>query len=217
MSVATKKWYSIAFGIVLTTVSLSTFAITPELRVKLGGSAGIDHWDIPNIASGTANQKTGGNFQVEVAFLTEANSGVGFVGTLGAFGRRHSGNVPDPVLPTDIDYNAGGVVGSAGIAYSVNSNLHFEGRFELGIGTGKPTLTTPGFAWNQVQAKGYGSAALIGGVYYTFASPGIQLGLELGTQSFTGNFQIWNNGGFWSDASVKGSGAIGNLTVGYRF
>jgi len=188
-----------------------------DLRVKLGGAAGVDHWDIPGIANGTATQKAGGNFQIDLAFLTESNSGVGFVGTLGVFGRRHSGNVPDPVLPTDIDYDAGGVAGSAGIAYSVNSNLHFEGRFELGIGTGKPTLTTPGVSWNSVQAKGYGSASLIAGVYYTFTDPRIQLGLELGTQSFQGDFQIWNNAGFWTDASVKGSGGIGNLTIGYRF
>ncbi len=45
----------------------------------------------------------------------------------------------------------------------------------------------------------------------------MQIGLELGSQSFVGNFQIWNNAGYWSDGKVEGSGGIINLVVGVYF
>ncbi|HTQ74070.1 MAG TPA: hypothetical protein VMI74_07270 [Burkholderiales bacterium] len=188
-----------------------------DLRVKLGGAAGIDHVEVTNIVTADATQDAGGNFQIELVMAQRPESGVGLVGSVGLFGRQHNGKVPDPVLPTDIKYAAAGVSGSIGASFRANENLNFEGRLELGIGSGVPTLTTPGFAWNSVRAGLYSSASLIFGSYYTITSPGLQIGLELGAQSFVGNFQIWNNTGFWSDAKVSGSGGMGNLIVGYRF
>jgi hypothetical protein len=189
----------------------------PELRIKLGGAAGISKAEVTNIGNVDVTQDAGGNVQVEVAMTLRSDSGVALVGSAGLFSRQHNGHVNDPVLPTDIKYDAGGVSGSIGASFRASENLHFEGRLELGIGSGKPTLTTPGFVWNDVRYGGYSSASLIFGGYYTFAKPGLQIGLELGSQSFVGNFQIWNNGGFWSNAKVEGGGAIGNFIVGVHF
>ena len=188
----------------------------PDLRVKLGGAAGINKAEITNIVTANATQEASGNFQVELVMTQRRESGVGFVGSVGLFSRQHNGKVPDPVLPTDIKYDAAGASGSIGASFKANESLHFEGRFELGIGSGKPTLTTPGFIWNSVRSRGYSSASLIFGGYYT-TRPGVQFGLEVGSQSFVGNFQIWNNAGYWSDGKVSGSEAIGNLIVGFRF
>jgi len=150
---------------------------------------------------------------------TRSQSGVGFVGTVGLFGRSHSGKGPSPPFPgtTTIDYDAYGVAGSVGVSLRANENLHFEGRLELGVGDGEPKLTTTGFTWNQVKSGLYTSASLIFGGYYTIATPGVQIGLELGSQSFEGEFQIWNNSGYWSDGKVSGGGVIGNVSVGFRF
>jgi len=181
----------------------------------LGGAAGIKDIEVLNLGTVSATQEGGGNLQVELVMTTRGD--MAFVGSVGLFDRQHNGKVPSSTLPTDIKYDAGGVSGSIGASFKANANLHFEGRLELGIGSGEPTLTTPGFAWNSVRSGVYSSASLIFGGYYTFTSPGVQIGLELGAQSFVGNFQIWNNAGFWSDAKVSGSGGIGNLIVGYRF
>jgi len=189
----------------------------PHLRVKLGGAAGINKGEVTNVVTSNATQEAGGNFQVELVVTQRLESGVAFVGSVGLFGRQHNGKVTDPVFPTDIKYDAGGVSGSIGASFKANENLHFEGRFELDIGAGKPTLTTPGFIWNSVRPGGYSAAALIFGGYYTITRPGVQIGLELGSQSFVGNFQIWNNAGYWSDGKVEGSGGIINLVVGVYF
>lgn len=189
----------------------------PDLRIKLGGAAGINHAEVSNIVTADATAQAGGNFQIELVMTQRHESGLALVGSVGLFGREHNGNIPDPTLPTDIKYDAGGVSGSIGGSFRANKNVHFEGRLELGIGSGKPTLTAPGFIFNSVRPGVYSSASLIVGGYYTFAAPGVQLGLELGVQSFVGNFQIFNNAGFWSDAKVSGNNAIGNLIAGYRF
>lgn len=101
--------------------------------------------------------------------------------------------------------------------FKATSNLNFETRIEAGAGEGKPDISTPGWAWHEVKEKGYAFFSFIVGTYYTFPMPRIQLGVEIGAQSFTGDFQIWNSSGFWNDADVSGSGGIVNLAVGYRF
>jgi hypothetical protein len=212
------KWLSALVGMIMVAAPLSAFAeFNTDLRVKLGNAAGIDKIEFSNGLTGDVSSQGGGNFQVELVLTQKQESGVGLVGSVGLFGRQHSGSVDDPIRPTDIKYDAGGVSGSIGASVKANESLHFEGRFELGLGSGKPTLTTPGFVWNEVQEGGYSSASLIFGGYYTVNKPGVQIGLELGTQSFVGNFKIWNNAGYWADAKVKGSGGIFNLVFGYRF
>jgi len=187
-----------------------------DLRVKLGSAAGVDTLEFSNIGTFDASQSDSGNFQVEVAFTPEQGP-VNFVGTVGLFGRNHEGHIVDPFEPTDVKYEAGGLSGSAGVSIKANENLHFEGRLELAVGSGKPTLTTPFVIWNPVKEGGYAATSLILGGYFTISKPGLQLGLELGAQSFVGNFQIWNNAGFWADGKVKGSGGTANLVIGYRF
>jgi len=93
----------------------------------------------------------------------------------------------------------------------------FEGRFELALGSGNPTLNTPSFTWNTTRKGLYTATSLILGGYYTISKPRLQPGLELGAQSFVGKFQIWNTAGFWADGKVKGSGGTANLVIGYRF
>ena len=214
-----KKWLSVIFGICFVGAAHVAVAETNiDLRVKLGSAAGVDTVEVTNIGETDATQSGSGNFQVEVAFTPQSSSGANFVGTIGVFGRNHKGQVADPVLPTDVEYSAAGLSGSAGISVKASDNFHFEGRFELDLGSGKPTLTTPGFVWNTTREGGYAATSLILGGYYTISKPGLQLGLELGAQSFVGNFQIWNSiTGSWMAGKVKGTGGTANLVIGYRF
>jgi hypothetical protein len=214
----TQKWPAIILGIGLLAATHTAVAGTDiDMRVKLGSAAPADKVEFSNGLEGTASSQSSGNFQIEAAIIPQTDSGVNFVGTVGIFGRHHAGHVDDPVLPTDVEYDASGLSGSAGVGIKASDNVHFEGRFELALGAGKPTLTTPGFVWNETKAGGYSSGSLILGGYVTISKPGLVLGLELGAQSFTGNFQIWNNNGTWTDGKVKGSGGTVNLVVGYRF
>jgi hypothetical protein len=213
-----KKWLLIVFCIGLISFSSVAFAeMKVDLRVKAGSAAGVDTVEFTNIAQGDASQESSGNFQIEVAFTPQSGGPVNFVGTVGLFERDHKGYVDDPVLPTDVKYEASGLSGSAGISIKANKLVHFEGRFELAFGTGKPTLSTPGYIWNDTRDGNYVSTGIIMGGYVTMRNPRLQIGLELGAQSFTGKFQIWNNGGYWSDGEVRGSGGTANLVLGYRF
>ncbi len=212
------RWLSIVLGIGLVAVSHAAFAEGDvDLRVKLGSAAGADKIELTNLGGADTSKKSSSNFQIEVAFSPRSDTAAHFVGTIGLFGRHHAGHVDDPVLPTDVEYDASGLSGSVGVGIKTNENVHFEGRLELALGAGKPTLTTPGVEWNTTKEGSYVATSLILGGYYTFSKPGFQIGLELGAQSFTGNFQIWNNAGYWSDGKVTGSGGTVNLVIGYRF
>jgi hypothetical protein len=211
-----KKWLAGVLCICFVAAAHVAAAET-DLRVKLGSAAGVDKTEFATSGEIPTSQADSGNFQIEVAFSPEQGP-VNFVGTIGLFGRNHKGNIPDPVFPTEVEYRAGGLSGSAGVSIKANENVHFEGRVELALGSGKPTLTTPFAVFNPVKEGSYGATTLILGGYVTLSTPGLQLGLELGAQSFVGNFQIWNDTfGFWEDAKVKGSGGTANLVIGYRF
>jgi hypothetical protein len=214
-----KKWLTVVLGICFVAAAQVAVAQTDvDVRVKLGSAAGVDKIEITNFAEADVSSESSGNFQVEVAFTPQQGPGPGFVGTVGIFGRNHQGHVDDPVLPTDVKYDAAGLSGSVGVSLPVDSFLHFEGRLELDLGSGKPTLTTPGAVWNPTRDGSYSAASIIFGGYYTLSRPGLQIGLELGAQSFTGNFQIFDSTfGTWDDAKVKGSGGTANLVIGYRF
>jgi hypothetical protein len=211
-----KKWLTVILGICFVAAAQVAIAETGvDVRVKLGSAAGVDTVEFSNNGSSNISQESSGNFQIEVAF-TPQQGPVNFVGTVGVFGRNHKGQGTVQAPPdTDVDYSAGGLSGSAGISIKADENFHFEGRFELALGSGKPTLSSPA-PWPPVKEGSYAATSLIFGGYYTISNPGLQIGLELGAQSFVGNFQILN-AGFWEDAKVKGSGGTANLVIGYRF
>lgn len=212
-----KKWLAGILCICFVAAAQVSVAETGvDVRVKLGSAAGVDKTEFQTSGEFDTSQSDSGNFQVEVAFTPEQGP-VNFVGTLGLFGRDHKGDIPDPFFPTEVEYRAGGLSGSAGVSIKANENLHFEGRFELALGSGKPTFTSPFVIFNPVKEGSYAATSFILGGYFTLSKPGLQLGLELGAQSFVGNFQIWNNAGFWEDGKVKGSGGTANLVIGYRF
>ncbi len=208
-----KKWLAVVFGIGL--LASAHVAAAADLRLKLGSAAGVDTVEVFDSTS-DISQTDSSNFQIEVAFTPHQGPGVSFVGTIGIFGRDHEGQGTVLAPPdTDVDYSAGGLSGSAGVSIAVDNHLHFEGRFELAVGSGKPELSSP-VPWPDVKEGGYAAASLIFGGYYTFSEPGLQIGLELGAQSFEGDFQIWD-GTSWEDGKVKGSGGTANLVLGYRF
>jgi hypothetical protein len=187
-----------------------------DLRVKFGTAAQADKFTIDNTEI-TGTGESSGNVQIEFIVSPKRDSGVGYVLGAGLFFRKHSGNDNDPFMPVKVDYKATGLSLTGGIGIKANANFHFEGKLELGLGVGEPTLSSPGVVFNDTDSGAYTSASLILGGYYTFSSPGFQIGLELGAQSFKGDFKIWNNGGFWSDGTVEGSSGTINLMLGYRF
>ncbi len=214
-----KSWLAVILGICF--VGAAQVAVAEnniDLRMKFGSAAGADSVEFSNNGSDNISSEGGGNFQIEAAFTPQSGSGVNFVGTIGVFGRNHKGQGTVQAPPdTDVEYSAGGLSGSAGISIKADENLHFEGRFELDLGSGKPTLSSS-VPWPPVREGGYAATSLILGGYYTISKPGLQLGLELGAQSFVGNFQIWDGTtGSWVDGKVKGSGGTVNLVIGYRF
>ncbi len=183
-----------------------------DVRVKLGSAAGAHEFEIGGVDMGPSFDTSGGNFQVEVDITPRLEEPVGYVFGAGIFGRRHEGHFGD----TDVAYDASGLSLAGGISARADENLHFEGKFELDLGSGNVSLSTSGPPWPPTREGGYSAVSIIGGGYYTVSQPGLQLGLELGVQSFRGNFQSWNGAG-WDDGDVRGSGGTINFTIGYRF
>lgn len=194
----------------------TTSTTTKDLRLRFGSTAGITELEDDGFVY-SLEDNGGSNFQIDFVVGLYRTSTVGLVLSAGLFSREHSGYDRDPFFPTQIDYAAGGVSLGAGVGIQASPKAHFEGRLEIGLGSGEPTFSTPGAVWNPVQSGPYASVSLILGGYITFSTPGLQLGLELGTQSFSGNFQIWNNAGFWDDAKLNGSGGMVNAVLGFRF
>jgi hypothetical protein len=192
-----------------------------DLRMRLGSAAGADTVKFGPFLNLTGSEDSSRNFQIDLNFLPFAESKFGPVFTVGIFDREHSGTVSDLFMsdlpPTEVDYNVSGLSFGAGLVIKADQNLHFEGKIEIAGGEGKPNLSTPFWAWNPIEADSYGSTSIIFGGYYTFDNPGLQLGLELGAQSFTGDFKIWNDDGFWEESEVEGSEGIINFVAGYRF
>jgi hypothetical protein len=209
------------FIVVFLVLPCMAFALDLDLRFKGGQAAGLDEMNIDSgvvIATGSGDSSR--NLQVELAFIPFEQRTFSPVFTVGFFNREHSGTVSDPYVgltSTVVDYNVQGISFGAGVRVKTTENLSFEGRIEAGAGEGNADLSTPGFAWNNTKEGSYASFSLIVGSYYTFSMPRIQLGIEVGAQSFSGDFQIWNSSGYWTDADVSGSGGIVNLVAGYRF
>ncbi len=214
-----KKWLSIILSIgLLATAHVAVAETNVDVRVKLGSAAGVDQTEFESTGDLDTSRANSGNFQVEAAFTPRRDSAVSFVGTIGLFGRDHKGHIDDLFAPpTDVEYSASGLSGSAGVSIKANEKFHFEGRFELAVGEGKPKLTSPVAIWNPVKEGAYAAGSLILGGYFTISNPGLQLGLELGAQSFVGDFQIWNDVFGWEDGKVRGTGGTANLVLGYHF
>jgi sRNA-binding regulator protein Hfq len=182
-----------------------------DLRLKFGSAAQIEELTEEGL-SADLNGENSRNIQVEVIAIMYGQSNVGLLLSAGFFGRQHSGS--DPFLSQNtIDYDAFGFSLGIGMGIKASDNLHFEGKAELGLGSGNAAIKAPGQNVGSTDSGGYASFSLIAGAYYTFSKPGFQLGLELGAQTFKGKF-TYNN---FFDEEVEGSSGTANLVVGYRF
>jgi hypothetical protein len=189
-----------------------------DIRAKYGIAPGADNIQFTPVGDKSSNSdKAGRNVQVEVAISPKQDSMAGPVFSVGVFKRQHSGRIIESSNVTTMDYDASGVCIGGGLRLKASDNFHFEVKIELGLGQGDVTLESSNSVWNQTKKDTYTSAALITGWYYTFSKPGIQLGFEIGAQTFTGEFELWNDGGYWASGKVIGTGFMGNLALGLRF
>ncbi len=208
------KWFVLIFVVVFIFPRIASAAI--DLRFKLGSAAGAEKIEAGSSLSGTGNGTSSSNGQVEVV-LPASDAIVGYVTGFGIFHRKHSGQIDDLVLPTKMDYEVIGISVSPGFRIRASNNFNFELKLELGYGKGELTLESPYSTWNETKRDIYTSGSLIAGWYYAFDQPGLQLGLELGVQSFSGKFKIWSNLISWDDGTVRGTDGVANLVLGMRF
>ena len=189
-----------------------------DIRVKLGSAAEAEKIEINGDTTTDNFGSNSSNKQVELALSPASDSAVGFVLGWGIFNRKHSGKFYDLGPATTMDYEVTGISVAPGIRILASDNFKFELKLELGWGgAGQLTLETPGYVWNYIDTGEYTSESLIAGWYYTFSKPGLQLGLEIGAQSFQGGFKILNNSGQWVDGTVKGSLGTANIVFGLSF
>ncbi len=193
-----------------------------DLRFRAGNAAGVDKLEVfPDTFNGSGD--TSRNIQFDAVLTPLATAPVSPLFSFGIFNRRHSGSVLDLTepgsAPITVDYNVTGVNLGIGMSIRANDNLHFEAKFEFSGGEGEPDLSGPGWIFGSIESDSYGATSFLVGGYYTIMDPGVQLGLELGAQSFRGDFQIHdiNFPEFVYDGTVRGSGGIVNFVVGYRF
>jgi sRNA-binding regulator protein Hfq len=182
-----------------------------DIRFKFGTAAQIDKLT-ENGTSADLNGEDSRNIQIEVNTIIYGQSSVGLLLSAGLFVREHSGS-DKFTSQNKIDYDAVGVSLGIGMGIKASDHLHFEGKAELGLGGGNATITAPGQTVGSTDSGGYVSFSLIAGAYYTFSKPGLQIGLELGAQTFDGKF-TYNS---IYDEEVKGSSGTANFVVGYRF
>jgi hypothetical protein len=182
-----------------------------DLRLKFGSAAQADKLT-ENGRSATLSGEVSSNFQIEVNMGFYGQSTVGYILSAGLFSRTHSGN--NPIKPQNkVEYDAAGLSLGAGIGIKTSDHLHFEGKIELGMGAGNGKITAPGYVGGTSEKGGYGSVSLILGAYYTVSKQSFQIGFELGTQSFSGEFKY---AGIYNE-KVEGSSSTANLVVGMRF
>ena len=188
--------------------------LNSDIRVKLGSAPGAKEFEVNGITT-DLERDGGGNFQIEAVFSPVQADPVGFVFSAGIFGRNHRGN-ENVFTQSRVEYDAGGISVAGGLGIKASPNFHFEGKLGLDLGAGRPK-STPGLGWFSTENGGYAALSLIFGGYYTVGKPGLQLGLELGAQSWNGDFRYQNNVGQWTDGTVKGSGGFANFVIGVRF
>jgi hypothetical protein len=188
--------------------SAATSQRVTDLRLKFGSAAWVDTIT-ENGTRYDLKDDTGRNIQIEVSTAKYGQSNVGLLLSAGFFVREHSASDNQ----YKIEYDAVGVSLGVGMGIKANDHLHFEGKAEFGLGAGNATITSPRFAGGSMESGRYASFSLIAGAFYTFTKPGFQLGLELGVQTFGGEFKYAGN----FDEEVEGTSGTANLTVGYRF
>jgi len=186
--------------------------LNTDIRVKLGSAPGATKYEVGGLST-DLSRDGGGNFQAEVAFSPVQENPIGYVFGVGLFGRTHKGN-DNSVPQTHVEYDAAGLSLTGGIGYKASPGFHFEGKGGLDLGSGKPKFSTPS---QPIDSGGYSALSLILGGYYTVSKPGFQIGLELGAQTWRGNFRMQNGFGQWIDSYVRGDGGFANLVVGVRF
>lgn len=196
----------------------NTSTTNVDVRMKFGNAAGADKIEFtPGGDMESDTDRHGGNVQVEVAISPIQGSMAGPVFTVGVFGRQHSGKIIERTRTTTMKYDASGVSLAGGLRLKASERFHFEIKVEVGVGQGGVKLESPNYAWNKTRDSTYSSVATIAGWYYAFSKPGLQLGLEIGAQSFTGEFDIWNTAGHWDSGKITGSSGIANLALGFHF
>ncbi|MDH4162328.1 MAG: hypothetical protein OEW15_06505 [Nitrospirota bacterium] len=183
-----------------------------EMRLKVGSAPGIDEWKVGSASPAAVTPDGGGNLQFDFVLGFYRDSSVALLMSGGVFARSHQGKTP----LSKIDYDASGLAFAGGVRFNTSDHLHFEGKLEMDLGSGMPKPETLGITGSYVEAGSYAAASLIIGGYYTFSTPGIQLGLELGSQAFKGSFRTLSTG-LWIDQNVSGGDGIVNLVAGYRF
>jgi hypothetical protein len=189
-----------------------------DIRAKLGVASGPEVIQFTSIKTlQIDSHRRGRNYQVDVVISPWQALKVGPVFSAGVFQRSYSGTFFDDTDTTSMDYDATGVCLAGGIRIKANERFHFEAKVEIGRGRGKVALESPTVVWNRTDDGRYTSAAVMAGWYYVFSRPGLQLGLEVGGQEFTGEFDIWHNTGRWVSGKVKGEGGLAHLVLGYRF
>ncbi len=211
-------YLAIILGIGLVAAAEAACADTDlDIRLKLGSAAPVKTVAMTGLGQG-ASDSSSSNFQAELAITPRQGATVNFVGTVGLFIRHHVGLVAQP-LPTEVDYDAQGISGSAGVSVRANERVHFESRLELAMGSGKPDLRTHGIDWKPTREDQYQATSIIVGGYLTVSkqAPAFQIGLELGAQSYSGDFSILNDAGSWTKGKVKGSGSTVSLVAGFSF
>jgi len=196
---------------------LAFAGIDTDLRIKLGSVAGADRIVFIN-AVGHGSNNNGTNAQVEVVLSPQRDRAVGFIMAISAFHRQHEGQTHDLSLPIKVDYAVTGMSIAPGVRLRISDTWNFEGKLELGAGNaGNVTVNSPGVIWNATKTGSYESASLIAGWYYLFKSAASRVGLEVGGQTFKGNFEIWSNHGYWTDGHVTGTGGTVNIVYGIQF
>ncbi|HUJ16510.1 MAG TPA: hypothetical protein VL197_00810 [Nitrospirota bacterium] len=178
-----------------------------DLRIK----GGITHLSTSEIGS---------NVQLEFDIIPMGQSTVSPLIAAGYFDRTHSKKIATLPVPgskdnsSTIDYDASGLLGAVGIRVKTGEHGQLESKVEFSQGKGKPNISTIPGSINQPQEDSYTATAFILGYYYTFSRPGVQLGIEVGTQSFDGKYKV---NMFGQSGKISGSAGIANITLGFRF
>ncbi|HTF99268.1 MAG TPA: hypothetical protein VK654_01620 [Nitrospirota bacterium] len=191
--------------------------IDTDLRIKYGTAAGAQRLELVNFVGHGSGDK-GSNASIELALSLRRESKVRFMISLGAFHRQHTGDMNDLSYPTNVNYEVDGLSLAPGVRVKINERWYAEGKVEIGRGNeGRVTFNSPGVAWNATKTGTYGSLSVIGGIYYLFKNISSRVGVELGVQTFQGDFGIWSNYGYWDTCSVTGTSPIANIAYSYQF
>ncbi len=202
--------------IILALPCLAFAEVDTDLRVKLGSAAGAQRIEFGDYI-GHGSDNNGTNAQLEY-ILCPHRADASFILTMGLFHRRHPGNIDDFSFPTKVEYTVTGISIAPGLRAKLSDAWNFEGKIEIGgSNAGTLTLDSPGVMWNATKKGPYGSLSLIAGWYYLLKNTPSRVGLELGMQTFRGDFEILSNTGSWSRGQVTGTSATVNIVYGIEF